>query len=471
MSTAQTATPCMQKLDPLKRVNYTFGMVLGVDEFKQEQTYFVAKGRSHNRLAHGYGTICGLQVQVVTSPDLEVQVSKGVAINPQGQEICVNQLMCARINDWLASNQAALQPIYGNPPFTLPLCVVLCYRECPTDVVPVPGEPCRTQQDAMAPSNIAESFQLKLCIDADQLTSPPASPPGSPPSPSLPNGLCFRPSQVEEDTIREFGVLLRRIQITQVGPSSVTEEQLEDLVRELSPATAGSVLTSPPQGNTPIDLYVGDATNFLRAAFLVWVTEVRPTLTTNASSCGCCIPSEQCVLLAELSFAVVSSANGWQAFGGVTVDETRRPYLLETRLLQEYLLGSGFGTGGTIGSSAPSASMVVAAGNFLIQPNGQAVPSGPTFNKLTASLQGIQTSGQYLLNWTGFPTYQQPAASPPSPNTYVVKGVANGGNKADPFVLQFMSFQPGGILVKVLNAKQIDPPVGFMVEISEITGS
>lgn len=42
----QTSSPSPGKLDPLKRVNYTFGLVLGVDEFLQEDTYFVAK---HNR--------------------------------------------------------------------------------------------------------------------------------------------------------------------------------------------------------------------------------------------------------------------------------------------------------------------------------------------------------------------------------------------------------------------------------------
>jgi hypothetical protein len=462
---AQTATPCTQKLDPLKRVNYTYGMVLGVDEFKQEQTYFLAKNRAHNRLAHGYGTICGLHVQIVTAPDLEVQVTCGSAINPQGQEIHVQQLMCSRINDWLNANKTALQAVFGIPPFELPVCVVLCYRECPTDVVPVPGEPCRTQQDAMAPSHIAESFQLKLCIDSDKLSSPPISPPSSPPSAPLPGDLCYSPSQVEEDAIRAFGTLLRRIQITDIGPSSVTQAQLEDLVRELSPATASSVLSSPPLGTSPIQLHVADASEFLRAAFLVWVTEVRPTLTSTSTSCGCCIPSEQCVLLAELSFTVGVSADGWQVIGGVTVDEGRRPYLLETRLLQEYLLGGNSGAAGS-GGGVHAGIAVVAAGTFSIQLSGTAVANDPTFNNLTAT---FVAAGQYLLNWTGFPSYQKPVSSPPSSNTYVVKGSVIAGAKTDPFVLQFMSFENTGIMVRVLNAQTADPPLGFMVEISEIT--
>src|SRR5260221_192899 len=155
----------------------------------------------------------------------------------------------------------------------------------------------------MSPSHIAESFQLKLCIDADQLLSPPSL--TSPPNlSSLLDGLCFRPSQIEEDTIRGFGALLSRIQITDIAPSSVTVQQLEDLVRQLSPVTGASVVTSPPEGSSTIELYAGDAADFLRAAFLIWVTEVRPTLVAQNSTCGCVIPSEQCVLLAELSFTV-----------------------------------------------------------------------------------------------------------------------------------------------------------------------
>src|SRR5215831_16417184 len=110
MSVFQTVTPSMQNLDPLKRVNYTFGLVLGVDEFLQEQIYFMEKDHSQYRLAHGYGTVCGLQVQV----------SPGVAIIPQGQEIHVSRLMCAKLNDWLKANKAALQNVFGMSPASLP---------------------------------------------------------------------------------------------------------------------------------------------------------------------------------------------------------------------------------------------------------------------------------------------------------------------------------------------------------------
>lgn len=465
MSASQTSSPCMQKLDPLKRVNYTFGMVLGVDEFRQEQTYLIEKDHSQYRLAHGYGTACGLRVRIETTPDLEVKISPGAAINPQGQEIHVCQEMCARLNDWLANNQSVLNSIFGPPPFSMSLCVVLCYRECPTDLVPVPGEPCRSQQDAMAPSHIAESFQLKLCLDEDQLG---LSPPASPPLDSSVSGLCFRPAQPEENAIRQFGKLLARIQITDVAPSSVSKGQLEDLVRMLAPGSNQTITTSPPvssppEGSSPIYLFVDDAREFLRDAFRVWITEVRPALTKTAG-CGCGTPAEQCVLLAELHFNV---AKGWQVSGAVNIDESQRPYLLETRLLQECLL-NGI-SGSAIGGGVSGRVAVVAAGTFTIIGNNAAA-AGPVLNGLTA-LPGAQP-GTFVLDWIGTPAYVNPHNSSPANHTYVVKGTALAGKPASsPYVLQVLDFRNDGILIGVQGAKGNDAAAGFQVEISEITGS
>src|SRR5437763_3644364 len=106
-TTFQTASPKLQKLDPSKRVNYTFGLVLGVEEFLQSDTYFLAKHHQENRLLHGYGTVCGLDVIGQISPQLEVQVTPAWAINPKGYEVHVKQLMCVQVNDWLQENLTA----------------------------------------------------------------------------------------------------------------------------------------------------------------------------------------------------------------------------------------------------------------------------------------------------------------------------------------------------------------------------
>jgi hypothetical protein len=452
MSVFQTATPGMQSLDPLKRVNYTFGLVLGVDEFLQEQTYLIEKDRSQYRLAHGYGTVCGLRVQVVDGAAPEVQVSPGVAIDPQGQEIRVSRLMCARLNEWLTTNKDALQTVFGSAPTTVSLCVVLCYRECPTDMVPVPGEPCRTQQDTMAASRIAECFQLKLCINHNAITT---SPPGSP-SISLPDGLSFRPPQLEEDAIAEFGRLLQRIRITDSAGTFLSRKQLEDLVRGLEGPAGSPPLSSPPWLGPPLFLHPSDARDFLRSAFLVWVTEVRPALAVLAGA-DCCNSNEQCVLLAELTVPIDAF---WQVAGTVTTDESSRPFLVQTRLLQESMLCNFAGAGGS------GSGLTVAAGNFRIVSNVP-IANGPTYNGLIATLQ---SPGIYLLNWSGAPGYLNPASASPPTHTYVVNGsaIAVSSPLKFPVTFEVLEFRTTGILVRLFDAQGNATAGGFMVEIKEI---
>jgi hypothetical protein len=456
MSTFQTASAVLQPLDPLKRVNYTFGLVLGVEEFQQEQTYFLSKDRSHNRILHGYGTAYGLGVSIDNggTPNVEVRVACGMAVNPKGQEIHVPRTMCARLNDWLSQYQSALQEIYGPPPLTLSMCVVLCYHECQTDEVPVPGEPCRTQEDAMAASHIADSFELKLCLDTDVL---PVSPPVS--LASLPSGLCLRPKQDEEEAVRAFRQLLNRLQVSTTAPLAgyLTLDQLDALVLQLSSAATS---TSPPSSGPPLWVHPADVSDFVRRAYLVWVTQVRPALNASLPLGACCSPQENCVLLARLSFGI---GMNWMVLGDVTIDETDRPFLVQTRLLQEAILLDMVGSSGGGGGQ----SMVVAAGTF--QYNAGSVNAvGPTLNGLTATRVSVSPA-TFLLNWAGAQPYANPLASPPGGFTYVVKGTSFKGPGGRQQVFDVTDFQDGGILVRV--SPPVPPPLsegGFMVEISEI---
>lgn len=436
----QTASPTRQKLDPLKRVNYTFGLVLGVAEFQQSDTYFLAKHHMENRLLHGYGTVCGLDVTSQTSPQVEVQVTPGWAINPKGQEIYVPQVMCVQVNDWLQANLTALQLFFpgGKAPANLGLCVVLCYRECKTDVVPIPGEPCQTQSSAMAPSRIADSFELMLCLDPD--LSPPA---GSPPSAS--SGLCeFSPSMVENSAVSAFAALLSEIQPSATGPF-VTQAEVEQLVRNLVQPVA-----SPPAAPTPAGppFYVAeaDADNFRRGAILTWITEVLPSLAASQGVSPCCPPPEKCVLLAQISLSL--NAN-WAATA-VNADKSRRPFLMSTLLLQELALKQ----------LAASGYRTVAAGYF----HTDGTPSGPSYN-LTAA-PASPPNGEYTLSFAG---YQNPAKTPGI--NYIVKGtVQDSAPTAARATLELVGFETSDIRIRILDTtlKPLATGMTFMVEISAI---
>ena len=86
-----TATP-----DPSKRVNYTLGMLLGVDDFNQEFAYLAGRDRWLARDAIGYGTMCGLRVALdPTGSGPRITVSPGTALTPHGRMVCVHPAQCA----------------------------------------------------------------------------------------------------------------------------------------------------------------------------------------------------------------------------------------------------------------------------------------------------------------------------------------------------------------------------------------
>lgn len=308
-------------LDPFKRVNYTYGMVLGVDEFLQEELYLLSKQRHHNRLLHGYGTVCGLAVSLRDTADgPEVGVRSGVAVDPAGREVRVPQDQCTLLNPWLNNNKDKVRDaLTGSPPVSGPmsLYLTLCYEECKTDAVPLPSGPCQSFEETTAPSRVADSFVLRL--DANP------------------------PEHNEEKAIRKLVELLRRITVSAAGPRTELTELLET-IRGLS---TGSLPVSSPPLN--LNLHPDDARKFLRAALRVWVTEVRPTLildvTAQNKNCISGPPLTECILLARLDFSVQDTPAGFLidgtvANGDVKAGEDERPYLIQSRLLQEWLMNS-----------------------------------------------------------------------------------------------------------------------------------
>jgi len=132
----------------------------------------------------------------------------------------------------------------------------------------------------------------------------------------------------------------------------------------------------------------------LRHAFLVWVMRCGRLSTPLPPVTACDDPQEQCVLLARLNFNV---GNNWMVLGSVAVDESDRPFLVQTRLLQEAALSGLLGEG--LGGGAQSSS-VVAAGTFLIS-GSTATAVGPTIGQLMATKPGGLPPGGFLLNWAG----------------------------------------------------------------------
>lgn len=75
------------KFFPFERNNYFKGKVMSAESFKAEQLYINDKRRLINRLAGGFGIVCGLDTVAVA--DDKISVEAGVCIDGLGREIVV----------------------------------------------------------------------------------------------------------------------------------------------------------------------------------------------------------------------------------------------------------------------------------------------------------------------------------------------------------------------------------------------
>ncbi|MGH2461021.1 MAG: hypothetical protein ACRDIY_19360, partial [Chloroflexota bacterium] len=351
-----TTTTDLAPLVPNKRVNYAFGMVMGVDDFRQEQVHFEWKHRKSNLLLHGYGTVCGLHVDAVAlagGTDVQIRVGKGYAISPLGNWIWVGEDQCAQLGLWLQQNQNSLSPPVGPGPHAV--YVTLCYTECQTDLVPVAAEACASDQDTRAPSRILESFTLQFAW------APPPQP--------------------EEDAIRAFGELLEQIEIL---PQPLASPVPPDDGAEFLQLVGNLGATSSPSPGSPMSvgpfrLWEPTACDTIRQALVLWTTLVCPRF----DPC-----TQDCLLLACIHFSTDASGHlivgvdplGNLLPGSIDVADCDRPILVPDRLKQELfcLIGGGTGSAGGPGPIEPTGPAGDPGATGATGPTGPAGAIGPT---------------------------------------------------------------------------------------------
>jgi hypothetical protein len=442
-------------LDPSKRVNYTLGMVLGVEDLKQDTVYTLARLQWLARDAIGYGTLVGLRVgQEDTARGPRVTVTSGAALLPTGQLICVTTAQCGYLNDWLAAHKADIPALVGSPlSSTIALFLTLCYRECPVDPVPIPGEPCRSESELMAPSRLVDDFVLEL------RTAPP--------------------DQREEDLLREFLAWMRMLTFDGVAPYASVDEFVEALLASVQDGPQSPV--SPPAsplaapgvhfafGSPLLSLSLDPelASEYFRAAFRVWATEIRPRVhpacCVCTQGCGCGEKGgppapDECLLLARVDVPVVHlGGDEWRVddTGTVTIDESRRPVVIPLRVLQEWIVTGGPAGGGSAGTTAPA---IVAAGIV-----GAGGPDGAVLGNLTVS---VPAASRIDLSFDGY-------TPPDGTFQYIVKATALvAGGVGNP-TIAFDSFAAGGAQLRVTNGAG-NIAVGtlsgmrFMIEVTRV---
>lgn len=321
-------------LDPLKRVNYTFGMVLGVDDFRQEHAYLAARDERALRETIGYGVLTGLGVTAPkpasASEGQQVRVAAGLALTPDGHLVGVATDQCANLQTWLDAEKARDAATAANTT----AYVLLRFAETSDSPVPIPGEPCRDESELSADARIVDGFALDF---------------------------AWAPPNASEDlALRAVVAWIRGIKVRTNAPAGQTlagfQTDVELGLREAIKAAWGDNLAAPtvaqPAAATPalpepssvptlpppprqLVIPRAEVAAYYAAAFEVWTRLLRDDFMAHHGPAPVAEPgAERALLLAAID--VNPGADGTR-----DVRMLGRPQLLHLRLLQEWLLRDG----------------------------------------------------------------------------------------------------------------------------------
>ena len=154
--------------EPLRRVAYEAGMMLGLEATRDEQAYHRRRLNRHQYWLHGFGTLAGMRVSIApdTNPEsitVRLQVSPGIGIDGLGREVLLHETYCLNLGEWLAAqSEARLREGYNEADNLLWLKVCVRQKDCPVAQQPVLARKLNLSTDAVQPSRTADSVMLEL---------------------------------------------------------------------------------------------------------------------------------------------------------------------------------------------------------------------------------------------------------------------------------------------------------------------
>jgi hypothetical protein len=178
----------------LERIRYFTGRHMSARDFRDADAYHRTMRHLHNRVLHGTGIACGLDVTAHARPECGVVVHCGLAIDCCGREIVVPKALALRI-DWdqwpKVSNGEQRETGY-----VLVLCLEYC--EVLTEKVPVLYSPTACSSTAFEEGRIRESYALRwrAVKDADLKLYGWHTAKGCPPDEDDP---CDKPGPCDDD--------------------------------------------------------------------------------------------------------------------------------------------------------------------------------------------------------------------------------------------------------------------------------
>lgn len=318
-------------IKPDARVAYTKGLVLGVDEFVQEQQYFLQKDYLHNRSLHGYGTVYGLAVSVSNSErdtppapinvaeDIWLRVSPGVGVDQGGRTFVLREPYCINFTQWWAAYTGKDKVTRSSDGKYALLYIRARYDERCDDLVAIAGQACSTDDMTSANSRIYDSVILELnpvipTMSAWDLSQRFAW---------LMSQIRFVPAVVFDDVSKD--ALVSYVKNWLGEDSFNTKLNIElDIVEK---RTGHRYFEFPERGY--------DTDELLKALNKAFVTNVAPKGYHNADDPYSKLEdADYDVLLAAI---LLGGTDNNSSITSVDTDESQRPYLLGTQTLQELL--------------------------------------------------------------------------------------------------------------------------------------
>jgi hypothetical protein len=149
-----------------ERNNYFYGKLMTVRDFFAEQCYFNEKRWLINRMIHGWGVVCGLDVREAEDKESAVVLTPGLAIDCCGREI----LVCEEQEVALRPDPSACKDKKEEEAGEKKYLICIEYRECKTE--PLQGMPVACDQKEKGEFNrIRDSFVIRV-KRPDEVESP-----------------------------------------------------------------------------------------------------------------------------------------------------------------------------------------------------------------------------------------------------------------------------------------------------------
>ncbi len=164
-----------------ERVRYFSRQLITAEDMRAEQEYILNKLRRHNRMLHGTGVVCGLEVSDATDTEhpQRVAVTCGYALTPLGDEVCVTRVSYLDLATCGTTSGDPCLPVTSSSMVTTSantprgdVFVGVCYDECPSRPVRVTAAGCGCGDSSCDYSRTADGWRLSCWPVPEDWTRP-----------------------------------------------------------------------------------------------------------------------------------------------------------------------------------------------------------------------------------------------------------------------------------------------------------